>query len=257
MTNYFASGAAAERYARSRPNFHPLVVERMRAFLELETPLALAVDVGCGTGLSTVALTAIAREVVGVDPSEEMLARATRAPGLRYLAGSAAALPLPDASADLLTVSNAFHWFDRAAFLSEARRVVRPAGYLVIYTNNFCGEMTGEPTFQSWVGEVYARRYPTPNRDARPLDAEEAARAGLHSLGREEYMNTVTWSREELAGYLTTHSNMIAAIEGGRETLADARAWLHGELAPFFVGRPEAELRFGGQIDYFQVGTAA
>lgn len=257
MPNYFASGAAAERYARSRPSFHPLVVERIRAFLGLEAPLALAVDVGCGTGLSTVALRAIARKVVGVDPSAEMLARAPRVPGVRYVAGAAEALPVPDASANLMTVSSAFHWFDRVAFLAEARRVLRLAGYLVIYTNGFRGAMTGEPTFRTWVGEVYARRYPSPPRDTRPLSAEEAARAGFRFLGREDYTNSVTWTRDELAGYLTTHSNMIAAIEGGRETLSDARAWLRGELDPFFAERQHAELHFGGQIDYFQHGASA
>jgi hypothetical protein len=35
MTNYFAHATAAERYARSRPNFHPLVIERLREYLAL------------------------------------------------------------------------------------------------------------------------------------------------------------------------------------------------------------------------------
>jgi len=47
--------------------------------------------------------------------------------------GSATAMPLPDASADLVTaVECAFHFHTREAFLAEAHRVLRPGGRLVL-----------------------------------------------------------------------------------------------------------------------------
>lgn len=72
--NYFAPKSAAERYARGRPAFHPIIIERIKDFLSLREPLLRALDVDCGTGLSTIALKGIAREVVGADVAGEMLA---------------------------------------------------------------------------------------------------------------------------------------------------------------------------------------
>jgi ubiquinone/menaquinone biosynthesis C-methylase UbiE len=41
---------------------------------------------------------------------------------------------LPDASADLVTVAQAYHWFDAAAFCAEARRVLQPGGVVAVWT---------------------------------------------------------------------------------------------------------------------------
>jgi len=38
------------RYARDRPYFHPLVIERIQAFLKLDGPVPLALDVGAALG---------------------------------------------------------------------------------------------------------------------------------------------------------------------------------------------------------------
>ncbi len=61
-----------------------------------------------------------------------MLAKLIAAsPGLTAAhAGPAEALPLTDASADIVTAGQAFHWFDRSRALPEIRRVLRPEGLL-------------------------------------------------------------------------------------------------------------------------------
>ena len=74
--NYFAHQTAAERYAKSRPYFHPLVIDRIRAFLHIQSPVPVAVDVACGTGQSALALTEIASSVIAADIAPAMLAQA-------------------------------------------------------------------------------------------------------------------------------------------------------------------------------------
>ena len=49
---------------------------------------------------------------------------------------------------DLVTVSSASHWFDIDALLDEARRILKPNGWLVIYENNFTGKMEGNDDFK-------------------------------------------------------------------------------------------------------------
>jgi ubiquinone/menaquinone biosynthesis C-methylase UbiE len=62
-----------------------LVIEKVRNFLGLCEPITPALDVACGTGQSTVVLKEIASGVVGADVSREILIRAPREAGVRYV----------------------------------------------------------------------------------------------------------------------------------------------------------------------------
>lgn len=251
-TNYFAREEVAERYARGRPYFHPAVIDRIARSLCLREPLSAALDVACGTGKSTVALTEIASRVVGADSSAGMLAHAETHERVEYVEATAEDLPFEDESFDLVTVASAFHWFDRERFLSEARRVLNPSGWLVVYDNRFLGRMKENAAFESWVRENYAPRYPSPPRDSRPISVEEARRHGYVFVRTEEYTNEVRFSVEELAGYLETHSNVIAVVEEGHESLSEAHEWLMGSLRDLSPG-PTATFEFGGDIWYLKV----
>jgi ubiquinone/menaquinone biosynthesis C-methylase UbiE len=94
-------------------------------------------DVGCGTGVLLEALADAAprASLVGIDVSREMLAVARQrgAGVLRWVTGDVAALPFTDGRFDAAVTSNAFHfWIDPAAALREIRRVLKPAGRLVV-----------------------------------------------------------------------------------------------------------------------------
>lgn len=89
-------------------------------------------DLGCGTGRYSTALAKyFDASVVGVDPSEKMLAQATqKASGrVRYERASGESLPLRDGSVDMVFISMAFHHFERPDLVArECRRVLRPNG---------------------------------------------------------------------------------------------------------------------------------
>jgi len=65
----------------------------------------------------------------------------------------------------------------------------------------------------------------------------------------------VTFSVETLIDYLVTQSNIIAAVEGGRESIEDVRHWLKGNIAPFFGDRIAASFMFRGPIWYLRKAT--
>lgn len=90
------------------------------------------VDVGCGDGALVRALVARGATAVGIEVSEEAVGRAyARDPGGRYLLGSADALPLADASADVCVMMRSLHHVPPAAMgagLAELGRVLRDGG---------------------------------------------------------------------------------------------------------------------------------
>jgi len=89
-------------------------------------------DVGCGTGRYSAALAAhFGAHVVALDPSEKMLAEARKKVSERvdFKRAFAEALPLSDASVDLIFMSMVFHHFDdRNQAVRECRRVLRRDG---------------------------------------------------------------------------------------------------------------------------------
>lgn len=250
--NYFNFLSAADRYAQGRPYYHPLVIKHIKNRVMPTSLLSSAIDIGCGTGLSTLALKAIAKQILGIDPSPAMLAFAPTTDNLTYCAAAADALPVRDSSFDLMTLASVFHWLNRSAFLTEAWRVLRPAGWLVIYDNYFKGNMEGDPSFQHWFSKIYLNRYPSPPRNRTPFEADEARTFGFQFETRDVYENRVSFTREQLIRYLSTQSNLIAAIEGGAESLSDIEHRLHAELAAWFPENVEREFVFDGTIWFLQ-----
>jgi SAM-dependent methyltransferase len=129
-------GALAASYDRLRPAdaaWHELF-----AVLVEEGALAggRVLDVGCGTGQLTRALAQLGARAWGVDPSEEMLARARAHPRRRatFKRGRAEALPFKGGSFDAAVLRLVVHLLDRPRALPELARVLRPAGRAVITT---------------------------------------------------------------------------------------------------------------------------
>ena len=129
---YTAFADVAGAYERARPGYPEEAVR----WLAGPQPRDV-VDLGAGTGKLTRALIALGHRVVAVEPLDEMRAELEVAlPGARALAGSAEAIPLPDASTDVVTSAQAFHWFDHDAALPEIARVLRTGGRLALVWNS-------------------------------------------------------------------------------------------------------------------------
>jgi ubiquinone/menaquinone biosynthesis C-methylase UbiE len=94
-------------------------------------------DIGCGPGAAARRAARLGASVVGVDPAAVMLRLArflTRRSNhaVRYVQGSAEALPLPDSSVSVAwSIASVHHWADLDAGIQEARRVLKPGGRLV------------------------------------------------------------------------------------------------------------------------------
>jgi SAM-dependent methyltransferase len=115
-------GNVAESYDRVRPGPAPAALDWL-----VPDGCRVAVDLAAGTGLFTRDLLGRAGRVVAVEPDarmREVLAR--RSPDVDVREGRGEAMPLPDASADAVFVSTAWHWLDPGRAVPEIARVLRP-----------------------------------------------------------------------------------------------------------------------------------
>ena len=92
------------------------------------------VDLGCGLGAALEQAVATGCEVAGIDPSPTMVERASRrVPSADVRLGSVESIPFEDDRfTAALSVSTFHHWADPGAGLVEIRRVLAPAGRLLI-----------------------------------------------------------------------------------------------------------------------------
>lgn len=252
--NYFNPKTAAERYSKGRPYFHGNTIKHIKDYLHLDKKLNNALDIACGTGLSTKALLEIATNVYGTDASQEMLNLALEADKIRYTIALAEQQPFADNSFDLITVSSGVHWFDIDKFLVEASRLLKSKSWLVLYENYFISEMVGNDNFSNWFPNVYLKTYPSPPRNnVYPWTNENLISKNFNFVTEEKFKNPITFNKKQLALYFTTQSNIIAAVEKHQTTYDQVENWLDQELTSFFDSDDITQtVNYGNWIKFIQ-----
>jgi len=229
--------AQGQAYAAIRRQYHPSVYETILSHHESTGGACTTLlDVGCGPGLALTALAPKFSHAIGLDPSEGMIqtARSLNAAGsiprtstsepVRFEISTAENLgrdldpPIPDASVDLLTASNAAHWFDMAGFWPSAARVLKPGGSVALWCS---GEMRVHPS--------------TPGAEALQKAMDEIRNRELAPYYVEG--NLLTFNRYRDLPLPWTLSPPVAGLE---ESTFFRKEWTIGE--PFFVGELEVDM---------------
>lgn len=110
-----------------------------------EIPPGRALDAACGTGRHAARLHELGHQVVGVDATPAMLSLARKkVPGADFRIGQLEALPVQDATVDLITCALALsHLDDLEPAIAEFARVLRPGGQVIISDIHPTASMTG------------------------------------------------------------------------------------------------------------------
>jgi SAM-dependent methyltransferase len=210
-------GAIAEDYDRLRPGPPDEAVDWL-----LPAGGQVAVDVGAGTGLLTRVLAGKVPRVIAVEPDERMRAvLSARSPGIETLDGRGEAIPLPDASADGVFISSAWHWMDPGRTIAEVTRVLRDGGrFGLIWTRRDCES--------GWLHEISLREPRARSSDAdlrRPRSLALPADAQLSNITTRSFSFMLRMSADALIEMLGTYSGVITASPAERAgRLARARA---------------------------------
>ncbi|KQP97646.1 MULTISPECIES: class I SAM-dependent methyltransferase [unclassified Rathayibacter] len=146
-------GSAVDAYDRGRPRYPDDAVDWLVAHVPSRVAGAYVperareagadasdrlrvVDLGAGTGKFTASLVARGLDVTAVEPDRKMLARLSEnLPTVTSMEGTAEALPLADASAELMTAAQSWHWVDAERASAEVARVLVPEGMLALVWN--------------------------------------------------------------------------------------------------------------------------
>lgn len=139
MTSQLFRGSKhALLYSKFRPSPPPefinLVIEYVKN--KVDNTLKQAIDVGCGSGQSTIVLAPYFEKVFGYDISESQIdcAKSERsAHNIEYRVSNCEKLPFPDSSFQLVTSSQAVHWFDTSKLFNQVQRILVPKGCVAVY----------------------------------------------------------------------------------------------------------------------------
>ncbi|MCL2831310.1 MAG: class I SAM-dependent methyltransferase [Betaproteobacteria bacterium] len=131
------SGRVAD-YVRYRPGYPAELIRFLHETCAIPAQARVA-DIGAGTGISSKLLLDAGHPVIAVEPNDAMRQAADQwlcaYPDYSSIAAPAEQTTLPDASVDLVTAAQAFHWFDRERVRREFARILRPGGLVALFWN--------------------------------------------------------------------------------------------------------------------------
>ncbi len=207
-------------YVRFRPRYPESLIDVLRDRCGLK-PGHVVADVGSGTGFLAELFLHHGNTVFAVEPNAPMREAAESlygtAPGFHSVAGSAEATGLAEASVDLVTAGQAFHWFDADAARREFARILRPGGWVVLVWN----ERTAAESGFLADYEALLQRHGTDYAlvDHRNVDETKLAAFYGGALERTVIDNVQWLDREGLAGRVRSCSYVPAPGEAGYDAM--------------------------------------
>lgn len=133
--------SSVEAYERGRPGYSEAALSFIRQTMASSAPSPAdrprVLDLAAGTGKFTKLINdPSVWDIVAVEPIAEMRAKLSEnLPAIEAIAGTAENIPFADNSFDVVTVAQAFHWFDYQSAVIEIGRVLRPGGKLILIWN--------------------------------------------------------------------------------------------------------------------------
>ena len=234
MSSQFSDhfGKVAGQYADFRPHYPSALFEWLSAQCQDHD---LVWDCGAGSGQASVALAEYFQQVHATDASAGQIAQATAHPRVHYAVAAAESSGLASASADLVTIAQALHWFDLPLFYAEARRVLKPGGVIAAWSYGIT-TVEGEAVnaaIQHFYKAVIGPYWPAERHHVETGYRE--IEFPFDGIAIPDISMSAEWSLAQLLGYLRSWS---ASARYQTATGEDAVQALGQMLIPLW-GQPE------------------
>lgn len=208
-------------YARFRPHYPDDL------FLYLSTLVNNHLSAwDCGTGNGQVALSLVKyfQKVYASDASASQIANAVKHDRIEYFVCVAESTSLASQSIDLITVAQAFHWFDAIPFYEEVKRVLKPDGILAIWCYGYLEIPTAQEKLTTALHSFYQLVEPF---WAPEIQLVNTGYKTIHFPFTEiispSFSISMQWSAEELIGYFSTWSSTQKCLtQKGEEIIFEA-----------------------------------
>jgi len=192
----------ADVYAKYRPDYPKELFDFILSHVNNK---AVAWDCATGNGQTAKELAKHFEKVYATDISQKQLDNAEQASNIFYSLQAAEQTSFPDQSFDLVTVSQALHWFQFEEFYAEVNRVTKPEGWIAVW---MYGGLTISPEIDRLKQDHYSntlgaywdteRKHVDDNYTSIPFPFAE--------INCPSFNIQFHWTIEELKGYLSTWS---------------------------------------------------
>ena len=241
-----AFGGTAYYYAKYRPGIPDEVVQYMQRRFDLDGTGTL-LDMGCGTGLSTLALAPLFERTVAFDTNAEMLAAARQAdPGtsqIDWQQRSDKDVVVGEGPYRVATACRSFNWMDQNPLLDKLHATLTCGGGVALIGDG--SFWTGDDPWQALLRSIIQRflgedrragkkKYSAPTEPYTTM----LTKAGYSCVEYEDIPVIRTWTTDTILGYLYSTSFSARELYGDR-------------LVEFEATMPSELLASNGGLDHF------
>jgi ubiquinone/menaquinone biosynthesis C-methylase UbiE len=192
----------AKDYAKYRPSYPAGLFEFLNSVSDKKD---LAWDAGTGNGQCATELAKIFKHVIATDPSEKQIKEAQADLKITYKVEKAEAPSIQNNTVNLITVAQAFHWFDHKTFADACKKVAAPGCKLAVWCY-------ANPHFNNHLDEVLHHLYegilgPYWEKERKLVEEGYASiQMPFQELKVPPMKLEINWTSEQFIGYLKTWS---------------------------------------------------
>lgn len=172
----------ADIYEKARPKVPEYPVKIICKYLGKNPDTVI--DLGCGTGLSTLVWKDVSNHVIGVEPSEDMMSisLSKQSEKVRFIKAFSDDTGLADECADVVVCSQSFHWMEPVAALKEVNRILKHGGVFAAIDCDW-------PPVTEWLAE---REYMTLYKKVRKIEiGSEKTKDTFVRYSKENHLNNI------------------------------------------------------------------
>ena len=199
----------ADVYAKYRPQYPDTLFEYIMSFVKEKN---LAWDCGTGNGQTAKELSKYFDKVYATDISSKQIEHAAKKSNINYVVEPAEKTSLKNNTVDLVTVSQALHWFNFEKFYAEVKRVAKPTAVIAVWTYSL---LQTDPVTDTLIHDYHFKTLEKYWDEERKYvdDGYKTIPFPFKKIDNPEFFIELNWNTEDLEGYFNTWSALQKFIK--------------------------------------------